>query len=367
MPLLQSQTGPTEVKTKIKTSFPARKTRLDWLAIVVCAISLLWVFGIGVSRALYPYDVGHLEGGVWAPSQLIVQGQNPYSPVVAENPPYVMAPYGPLYYVLIGVGLELFGAQFWFGRALSMAALAICLWCLARLITRLSGEAHLVAPGLAFFLTQLPVAYWIGMQRPDFVALAFSVSAVTLALSQNHDATQKHFASRPLLIAVLAVAAIFCRQTAVLPLILIAAWYCARREWRTLVVFTATATALLLGFGWLLNTSSNGGYVWQQFLLSASVSKSAQLMAAHFAILFVAPSAILGAVLMIVNLKPPLPSITPSKYFDGVMDGKGGFRLTIISTAPKIAEGATNRMAKCAAISCALLETEADNRNCCHT
>jgi hypothetical protein len=89
---------------------------------VLLGISLL---GLGSSRLSYPFDTGNYEAFIWSPSRLAIGGQNPYS--FALCPPYVMAPYGIVYYELIGLGTKLFGLQLWFGRLASMLAAAICL------------------------------------------------------------------------------------------------------------------------------------------------------------------------------------------------------------------------------------------------
>src|SRR5688572_18787724 len=109
-------------------------TRAAVLAIIALVTSLI---GVSLSRLVYPYDVGYYEAPVWGPSLLAANGLNPYN--YALRPPFVMAPYGYLYYLMIGLGLRLFGLQLWLGRLMSILAAAvivICVWRISRLLTR---------------------------------------------------------------------------------------------------------------------------------------------------------------------------------------------------------------------------------------
>src|SRR5262249_19142508 len=85
--------------------------------------------GLSVSRLIYPFDIGHFEACVWTPSLLSAEGRNPYQYALRE--PFVMAPYGYFYYLLVGIGLRLFGWQFWFGRAMTVLAAVVCVICVA--------------------------------------------------------------------------------------------------------------------------------------------------------------------------------------------------------------------------------------------
>lgn len=77
---------------------------------------------VGLSRILYPRDVGQYEADVWAPADAIARGHTPYHMSSATSPPYVVASYGPVYHGLIAVGIRLFGDQFAFGRGVGLIA-----------------------------------------------------------------------------------------------------------------------------------------------------------------------------------------------------------------------------------------------------
>jgi hypothetical protein len=96
----------------LSLKFSSRLTNV--LAPLVSSVVTLLLIGISISRKIYPFDVGHFEACVWTPALLSAQGKNPYA--YATREPFVMAPYGYLYYLTVGAGLRLFGWQFWFGR-----------------------------------------------------------------------------------------------------------------------------------------------------------------------------------------------------------------------------------------------------------
>src|SRR5690349_24320096 len=101
------------------------------LAAIAAAILAVILLAVGASRLIYPFDVGHYEACIWTPSLLSTKGSNPYA--FATRPPFVMAPYGYVYYLLVGIGLRVFGLQLWFGRVLTILAAVVCLICIFRI------------------------------------------------------------------------------------------------------------------------------------------------------------------------------------------------------------------------------------------
>ena len=90
------------------------------LLLLLLIIASLFILIIGLSRIFYPYDVGHYEAGIWAPAEIASQGINPYHSDLTIHEPYTMSPYGVFYYEVVGLGIKLFGLQFWFARILSL-------------------------------------------------------------------------------------------------------------------------------------------------------------------------------------------------------------------------------------------------------
>lgn len=96
-------------------------------------VSACFLIGIGISRIAYPFDYGGYEAGIWAPADLSIHGINPYKTSLTLTPPYIMSPYGIVYYLTVGLGINCFGLQFWFARIISVICAAICALCLRRL------------------------------------------------------------------------------------------------------------------------------------------------------------------------------------------------------------------------------------------
>jgi 4-amino-4-deoxy-L-arabinose transferase-like glycosyltransferase len=138
-------------------------TRGVALAIVALVTSLI---GVSLSRLVYPYDVGYYEAVVWEPSLLAANGLNHYN--YALRPPFVMAPYGYLYYLMIGLGLRLFGLQLWLGRLTSILAAAIIVICIWRISGSLTREPQAAAFAVVVFLSSITLQSWIAVQRSRF-------------------------------------------------------------------------------------------------------------------------------------------------------------------------------------------------------
>ncbi|HEX3151528.1 MAG TPA: hypothetical protein VHR66_25855, partial [Gemmataceae bacterium] len=252
----------------------------------VIALALLF-FGVAVSRILFPYDSGHYEGHVWAPAKLTAEGVNPYARSRAEQPPYVMAPYGPLYYLLIGIGLNQFGDHFWWGRSISVAATALAVFCIGAITRRATGDRCATILAVVCFLSLTPVHAWLGVQKPDFVALGLTMLGITVALGDSSPN-----ASSALLVATLFVAGVLCRQTAIVPIAIVAHWYWRNGFYCALAWYGAGFVGLLCLSIWYLNSTSAGGYIWQNFVLASQVDKSLAIMWGQVQKLVLAPSVI---------------------------------------------------------------------------
>ncbi|HEX9004731.1 MAG TPA: hypothetical protein VGB07_32765 [Blastocatellia bacterium] len=87
---------------------------------------VLLLLGISVSRILYPFDVGHFEACVWRPALLQRAGRK--SLYLRDAGTVRDGAIRDLYYLTVGLGLRLFGWQFWFGRTLTVFSAAVALW-----------------------------------------------------------------------------------------------------------------------------------------------------------------------------------------------------------------------------------------------
>jgi hypothetical protein len=112
-----------------------------------------------------------------------------------------MAPYGIVYYLLIGLGTQLFGLQLWFGRLASIVAAAICLACIWHITVSLTEDRKAPWFGVIAFMASVPLQSWLAVQRPDLVSLALVFVAVALVFTTNWGVNRS--ASRIVIVIVL--------------------------------------------------------------------------------------------------------------------------------------------------------------------
>jgi len=240
------------------------------LSIISAAILAVMLLAVAASRLVYPFDVGHYEACIWTPSLLSATGSNPYA--FALQPPFVMAPYGYGYYLLVGLGLRAFGLQLWFGRALTILAAAVCLFSVVRIAFTLTRNRQAVWLAVMAFLSAITLHHWLGVHRPDLpaLALAFAGLALVFDLANGDDRITPRAAFAILLLA----GAFFFKQTAILPAAVAIAlgWQTGRRKLALFIAGAglACAAAAML----ILNQTSDGQYFWQHFTLMQQVPHS---------------------------------------------------------------------------------------------
>jgi 4-amino-4-deoxy-L-arabinose transferase-like glycosyltransferase len=175
-----------------------------------------------------------------------------------------MAPYGIVYYVLIALGVALFGLQMWFGRILSIIAFAACVWAIGSIVKKLTSSKEAVWVACLFAIAMVPGHAWIGIMRSDLIALAFGLAAVGLALRLEPE--QRLGWNRLSVILLLAVAAVFVKHTLVLPVGIVFLRLLQINKRREATVFVTMFVFLVTAVVLLLNYTSNGGYIWQHFV-----------------------------------------------------------------------------------------------------
>lgn len=252
-------------------------------AFIALLFLILLLAAISVSRLFYPYDVGHFEACTWTPALLSARGENPYA--FATREPYVMAPYGYAYYLLVGAGFRVFGLQFWFGRLLTLFSAAVCVWCVYRIVRSFTEDRQSGLLAALALLSGIALWHWIGVHRPDLPALAFGMIAMLWGAGERGSGrvgereggglSEVRFGKRgvsphylvSLMVCLLLALAFFCKQTTILPALVIAGRMAqVGRLGRAATVLIGTG-ALIVAVGYALNMTSAGGYVWQHVFL----------------------------------------------------------------------------------------------------
>lgn len=244
-------------------------TRLTWVEVVLALTVVVFVV-LGVARLLYPYDIGEYEANAWAPALLLAHLHNPYTASLALHPPYLASAYGPLYYLIVGIGIRAFGLQFWLFRLISIASGLGAAAFIFRIARRLTGNRTPAQLAAAAFLAQWPVMAWDGVQRPDMLALALVLAGLDLMLRPRDELRRWHAVSA----AAALVAALFTRQTYVIPPLFAVAWFITIGKRRDLAWFVLTFLCVGGGLFALLDLTSHGGLLTSLFTNQSGAASS---------------------------------------------------------------------------------------------
>jgi hypothetical protein len=167
-------------------------------AVVLGCLATLW---LAAQRIRLPFAVNFEEGNVLNAALRITRGGTPYPPV--GNPPYVVSPYGPVFYYAAAPLVKWFGVNFTAPRLLVLASGILAALFLVLLLGRWTGSRRVaVAFGLLFLALPL-VRGWIFVLRVDLFALALTLAGLyVFCLSR-----------RPVWPALLFLAAIYAKIT----------------------------------------------------------------------------------------------------------------------------------------------------------
>jgi hypothetical protein len=267
--------------TTSRTALPAldRATRLvavaAMLSVVLVGVGLSGLFVTSALRSVgLAWPVTHPEGVTISAILRVRDGQPLYQDF--RRYPYVITPYAPLQPVLAGLAsrllhltaLETIGLT----RSLTLAA-SLTATVLIWLVAWRSGASRLAAlAGASLFLALPFLDEWGFAARPDLPALALSLLAMLFLLLRPGQVW---------LAALVAVLALFTKQTAVALPAAAMIWLLLGRRWRAAAVFAAIGigvTAVVLG---LLELITGGTYALNTVLAQAMTPRNGFDMASR--------------------------------------------------------------------------------------
>lgn len=179
---------------------------------------------------LFPYPTEYGEGTVLYEGWQIAR-------LYADNraPDYLASNYTPLYYVLVALPTLLFGPVLWFGRLLSIFATLVVGWAIYR-TCRTMNVRPAFAWAAALIVPALPPVFFFGaVHKPDMVAVALSVAALTVLSDTN---VQVFTRRQIILSAGLCLLAVYTKQSALAAPVAIGLWLLLR-DWRKGLLFGA--------------------------------------------------------------------------------------------------------------------------------
>lgn len=125
----------------------------------------------------YPYSLNYGEGPLLDQVARLSRGENLY-PRDLSQPPYTITNYPPVYMLAQVPFMRAFGAEFWYGRLISLAASVFAALMIAGIaaVTLRDGIAALAAS--LMFLCVPYILHWSALARIDSLALALSLTGL---------------------------------------------------------------------------------------------------------------------------------------------------------------------------------------------
>ena len=217
----------------------------------------------------FPYSIDYGEGPILDQTVRLAHFHNIYRPTLAA-PPYTVSNYPPLFILLQAPFERVFGAAFWYGRALSVVGMLAAALSLALTLYELSGNREAAAAAGLMLLAVPYVQHWSLFDRVDSLALGLSWMGLYCAVRWGSRA--KHAPVLPLpvtfwLAVGLLTAAIYTRQTYALAAPFAASFWLLfggqgifRQRLRRALLLGGSVAVVSLGLFAILNLLTRGGF-----------------------------------------------------------------------------------------------------------
>lgn len=247
---------------------PSQKAieRIAWamlfLALATAIALYLWRAWLALTNP-YPLDYG--EGPILDQVLRLAAGDNIYR-VDLSRPPYVLANYPPLFYILQLPFIRFVGPAFWYGRLISVGSMMTSALLVGLTVFTLTKN-RIAATASALTLVAIPyIANWSLLNRVDSLALMLSWAGL-FVLVRWPQKTWSLLATGLLL-----AAAVYTRQSYGLAAPLAAFIWLWRKQsrWSALTLAAITAGVGLSALV-LLNRISAGGFYFS--IVSANVNE----------------------------------------------------------------------------------------------
>ena len=232
-----------EVSTAARISNALRRHSLFTGTVVVLLLTGTLCIVVGTALGLASFrDVAYPDSATLLKIREFIRSGHMYSDI--NRPPYHLALYGPLTYVLLAIPYGLAQA---FGlspqvlvRIGIVGALCGCVLLIFLVSKRLYGSRTIAWLCALFAVSALPLAIWTAQIRGDFLGLAFSLFATYLFLLK--DGRPQSFSA-----AISAGIAVLIKQTFLAVPIAIICWLAYSRKYRQAVTWASCFAFTVLG------------------------------------------------------------------------------------------------------------------------
>jgi hypothetical protein len=221
----------------------------------------------GVQTVDLVWPVTHPEGATIAAILRARDGQPVYQDFLQF--PHVITPYPPLQPAVVGLAARALGLSIMetvgLARGLTLASALVTTFLIWLVAVRLGAGRLAALAGAGLFLPLPFLDEWGFAARPDVPAVALSLAAMLLVLVQPQ---------RVWLAAIVAVAALFTKQTAVALPVVATVWLLLSGQRRATVMFVGTYGLLAAGLVGLFQLLTGGTYMLNTVLAHLNTPKN---------------------------------------------------------------------------------------------
>ncbi|HET9909911.1 MAG TPA: glycosyltransferase family 39 protein, partial [Anaerolineales bacterium] len=237
-----------------------------FMFMIFATVGLLLCLGYQLLAVPYRYSLDYGEAPLVDQAMRLAAGQPIYYADLSK-PPYTISNYPPLYVTVLAGSVSILGPAQTFpvGRILSAFSTWIASLCLGLIIYSQTRDRFAAAVAALTFVAFPFVLYWSPLLRIDMLALALSLSALYILISEPYS-PRRLFIS-----AVLLVAAIYTRQSYALAAPLAGFVWLLTRDWRQALRLAAMVGGLTLALFFVLNGLTGGGFYFN--IVTANVNE----------------------------------------------------------------------------------------------
>ncbi|MBZ0273395.1 hypothetical protein K8I61_15255 [bacterium] len=226
------------------------------------------------TRVDFPFDLEWIEGHMLAMATRVAQGGALYPEPSLD---YIPAPYFPLYFLVTGALVKIFGAEFWTGRAVSFASTITLAGVIIYSVRARAGWYVGAAAAACYLSAYTLLRTFPDLFRVDAFAMLFLVAAFAVA---DPRGSTRRAAAAALILAI----ATFAKQNGLLffpPLLFV--FFVANRK--NALVFAAVFAALVGAFVLAWQATSDGWFWRYTFQLVKGNVLDERVLGAHREIL----------------------------------------------------------------------------------
>jgi hypothetical protein len=243
------------------------------LALVMLSAAAVTIYrfgGLSLASWQFPYPLDYGEGVVLDVSSRLSKFENIY-PSDLRPPPWFIANYPPVYYLLRAAALWVGGPSLWSGRLICQFSAIVTAILIGLVLHRLTRDRTASLVASLTFLTIPFVVIWSQFDRVDMPGMLLSwLGLWSITSAWRH---------RVAFAGVCFIASSYTRQTAAVAALAAAViWLVHQRQSRHASILAASVVAGGVALGISLNLATSGGFAFHTVTATASPLSATQLL-----------------------------------------------------------------------------------------